>query len=184
MRQGAKETGVERRVGGPLGCLDGELVDGATRCWNDLVQRTGWKRARNSAQVSHSWQRLLDLPSATILIARHRESRRIAGFLITKIYGDTAYVDTIASNSELLACNPNDILMYTFIRNAQELPSVTKMHYAIKSNVATLERFKRGLGFTAHPFAALLCLRAGMSLALSLAAPKTYRRIRGCFDES
>ena len=87
------------------------------------------------------------------------------------------------SASDLLACRPNDILLYTFIRNAQELPGITKMHYAIKSNVETLERFKRDLGFTGHPFPAHLHLRRGMSLALSLAAPRLYRRIQGRLDQ-
>ncbi len=178
VRTGAKRCDVTR-----VDRIDDAVVVGATKCWNDLVTRTGWKTHRTAAEISESLSRLLDHPAATILLARERKSGNVAGFLVTKVFGDTAYVDTIASDSELLSTNPNDILIYTFIRNAQRIPTVAKVHYAIKSRVEQLERFKTGIGFIPHPAPAYLHLRPGMSTALRLFARPSYDRLVGRFDE-
>ncbi|MFH0980272.1 MAG: hypothetical protein V2A79_01870 [Planctomycetota bacterium] len=159
--------------------VDDAWLHGAVKAWNDLVDRTGWRNRRDPAMLQSSWTRLLELPAATILLAIDKASGQVAGFLITKIYGQTAYVDTIASNSDLLKSNPNDLLMYTFIRNAQQLLSVNIMHYAIKSNVDPLEQFKRSLGFAHCSFPAVLRTRPGLLTALRLVYPGMYKRLTG-----
>ena len=113
------------------------------------------------------------------MLALDKKTNEVAGFLITKAHGNTAYVDTIASNSGLLKSNPNDVLMYTFIRNAQQIPNVDKVHYAIKSDVAPLENFKTSLGFEHYQYPANLCTRPGMLTLLRVFRQQTYKRLTG-----
>lgn len=162
-----------------VNAVDDKWLAGVTKAWNDLVDRTGWKTHRDAATVAESLKRLIECPAATFLLAVERASGRVAGFLITRILGETAYVDTIASNTELLKSNPNDILMYTFIRNAQRLPGIRKVHYAIRSNVTHLESFKTSLGFEPHPFPAMLWARPGLGTVLRLLNPRCYNRLTG-----
>lgn len=154
-------------------------LQGVVKAWNDLVDRTGWKNHRDVDMLRESWTQLLELPAANILLAIDKETGEVAGFLIIKIHGGTAYVDTIASNSELMKSNPNDILMYTFLRNAQRLPGVKMVHFAIKSNVEQLEKFKTSLGFEHQPFPARLHARPGLMQLLRLLRPQLYRRLTG-----
>jgi hypothetical protein len=156
-----------------------EWLEGAVKAWNDLVDRTGWKHHRDAGMLRESWTQLLNQPAASILLAIDKETGSVAGFLITKIHGGTAYVDTIASNSDLLKSNPNDILMYTFLRNAQRLPGVRMVHYAIKSDVEHLEKFKTSLGFEHHPFPAYLHARPGLMSLLRIVKPQLYKRLTG-----
>jgi len=151
--------------------------------WNDLTERTGWKHLADKASFEESWRMLLDEPGATIIAGRDKESGEIAGFLLTKIIGDTAYVDTIASRTSLLKCNVNDALMYAFIMNARDLPGVRKAHYAIRSYVETLERFKRGLGFSPVAFPARTRLRWPTRLGLRMLLPAKYKRMHGLFED-
>ncbi len=159
--------------------LDDGWLPGVTQAWNDLVDRTGWKHHRDASQIRESWSELIELSSATILLAIDKESGQVAGFLITKAFGRTAYVDTIASNSGLLKSNPNDALMYTFLRNVQKVANVQKVHYALKSNVESLEKFKTSLGFQPLRFPARLHARPGVMTALRLLRPTAYRRVIG-----
>lgn len=174
IRKGAKSCEVIS-----LQEVDDNLLPGIVQAWNDLVARTGWKSQRDARAIRDSWKQLLHLPAASILVAVERAGGQVAGFLITKIHGTTAYVDTIASNSNLLKNNPNDILMYTFIRAAQKLPGVTQVHYAIKSSVTALEDFKTSLGFAPHPFPAMLKARPGMMTLLRTFKPALYKRLMG-----
>lgn len=153
----------------------------ALAAWNDLVSRTGWKRKLDLKRFEASWKELLDSPGTSILVAIDRDLGRLAGWLIVRIFGDTAYIDTIASNSFLLNSAPNDILIYTFLRNAQEIPQVTKAYYTIKSMVQPLERFKTSLGFKPWAFPSRLCLRPGFSVLLKRLFSKRYQRLTGEF---
>lgn len=157
--------------------IEDRWVDGLAKAWNDLVVRTGWKTCRTPAMIRETLSRAIELPASTLLVAFDRATGGIAGFLLTKTFGETAYVDTIASNSELLASNPNDATMYVFIRNAQRLGHVRRVHYAIKSDVEHLEKFKRSLGFVPHPFPAIFHTRSGMLTLLRVAKPAMYQRL-------
>lgn len=159
-----------------------DWLPGVMKAWNDLVERTGWKHQRDAAFIRDSWSRLLDLPGTKILLAIDKATSQVAGFLITKVHGTTAYVDTIASNSDLLKSNPNDALMFTFIRNVQRLPAVSVVHYAIKSSVEHLERFKTSLGFAPNVFPANLHARPGMMTLLKTFKPEMYKRLTGQLD--
>jgi hypothetical protein len=162
-----------------LASLDAATLAGCRGAWNDLSARTGWKHAADEATFQQTWRLVVGVPGASIVVGRDAASGEVAGFLITKIIGDTAYVDTIASRTDLLRTNVNDALMYAFLINAARLPGVTKAHYAIKSNVEALERFKTGLGFEAHPFPARLVLRPGVASFLRLVDPDKYYRLLG-----
>ncbi|HNX26109.1 MAG TPA: hypothetical protein PKK48_01750 [Phycisphaerae bacterium] len=161
---------------------DDETLDGCRLAWNDLTRRTGWKHAQNPDEFNESWRLLAKCPGTSIIVARDSENGQVAGFLVTKIIGDTAYVDTIASRTDMLSVNPNDAVMYAFLMNAKNLPGVTKAHYAIKSNVTMLEKFKTGLGFVPNPFPARTVFRPGVGLALKLLKPKHYNRMMGIFE--
>lgn len=162
---------------------DKETLEGCLKAWNDLTQRTGWKHTQNAGEFFESWRLLAKCPGTSIIVCSTIESRNVVGFLVTKIIGDTAYVDTIASRTDLLSVNPNDALMYAFLMNAKNLPGVNKAHYAIKSSVAMLEKFKTGLGFTPHPLPARTVFRPGVGFGLKMLKPQHYNRMTGNFKE-
>lgn len=178
IRKGLRSCHIER-----LTELHGPTVDECRAAWNALTERTGWKSVSEKADFDRSWAQLLEVPGATILVGRAAETGEVAGFLITKIIGDTAYVDTIASRSDMLKYNVNDALMFAFLMNARQLAGVRMAHYAIRSYVATLEKFKTGLGFEPIAFPALTRLQPAVRLALRLLKPAAYRRMLGEFDE-
>ena len=166
-----------------LATLDDNTSVGCRAAWNDLTARTGWKHAADEKGFSESWRILLDVPGVSVIVGRDAQSGEVAGFLVTKILGDTAYVDTIASRSDLLRTNVNDAVMYAFLINAAKLPGLRKAHYAIKSTVRSLERFKTGLGFEPHPFPAMLHLRPGIPTLLRIFAREKYHRMLGHYED-
>lgn len=151
--------------------------------WKELTERTGWKHAVEPREFEATWRAMLDCPGVSIIVGREQTSGQVAGFLVTKIIGDTAYVDTIASRTEFLKYNVNDAVMYAFLVNARRLNGVRKAHYAIRSYVETLEKFKQGLGFVPTPFPTRTVLRGGVRFVLSRFFPAKYKRMIGQFDE-
>lgn len=150
--------------------------------WKELTERTGWKHALHREEFHATWRELIHYPGTSIIVGRELQSGQVAGFLVTKIIGDTAYVDTIASRTDFLKYNVNDAVMFAFLMNARRLPGVAKAHYAIRSYVETLENFKRGLGFQPVPFPARTVLRGPTRLVLKRWFPDKYRRMYGLFD--
>ena len=162
---------------------DEYVLQGCLQAWNDLSRRTGWKHALDKEQFFTSWRTLIACPGVSVIVGRDRGAGEVAGFLVTKIIGDTAYVDTIASRTEMMRTNVNDAVMYAFVRNAAGREGVSKAHYAIKSNVTKLEKFKTGLGFVPHPFPARTRLRLGVRQALMLVGRHKYDRMTGRFED-
>lgn len=162
---------------------DREVLGGCLAAWNELSARTGWKHAADEKTFFESWRMLVGCPGTSVIVGRDSDSGQVAGFLVTKIIGDTAYVDTIASRTDMLRTNVNDAVMYAFLINAAKLPGVTKAHYAIKSVVTKLERFKTGLGFEPHPFPAVAKLRVGVGTMLKLCFPAKHRRMIGQLND-
>lgn len=156
-----------------------ELIKGITEAWNSLVQRTGWKWPLNEQQITEKLGEQLDMPATSVLVAIEKASGRVSGFLITKIVGDTASVDTIASNSELLSSKPNDSLMYTFLMRSKQIPGVVKGNYSIRGTVTPLEEFKQALGFEPKIFPAMLHARPGFLSAVKMLRPTMYKRLVG-----
>lgn len=177
VRKGLRSCVIER-----LARLEEATLEQCRAAWSDLTQRSGWKHAVERQEFRRSWGALLACRGVSILVGRERESGQVAGFLVTKIIGDTAYVDTIASRTELLRSNVNDAIMFAFLVNARRL-GVRKAHYAIRSYVETLEKFKQGLGFVPVPFPARTRLSLPVRLLLPRLAPAKYRRMMGIFDE-
>jgi hypothetical protein len=177
IRKGLRSCALEL-----LTAYDEPTVEQCRLAWKDLTERTGWKHALQRDAFHATWPILLDYPGVSILIGRDLQSGQVAGFLVTKIIGDTAYVDTIASRTDSLKCNVNDAIMFTFLMNARRLTGVTKAHYAIRSYVQTLESFKRGLGFQPVAFPARTVLRGPVRLILKRFFPDKYRRMHGLFE--
>ena len=165
-----------------LDVSDTESLAGCREAWNDLTSRTGWKHAADEESFRESWKLLLTCPGVSVIVGREKESGQVAGFVVTKIIGDTAYVDTIASRSDMLKSNVNDAVMYAFLINAAKLPGVTKAHYAIRSTVTKLEKFKTGLGFEPHAFPAVTKLRPGVGCLLKTCFRAKYNRMVGVFE--
>ncbi|MCY2930957.1 MAG: hypothetical protein NTV86_16005 [Planctomycetota bacterium] len=159
--------------------LDEDTLSGCLASWNDLSGRSGWKHCLDPASFGETFRLLLDCPGVSVIVGREIETGQVAGFLVTKIIGPTAYVDTIASRTDMLHTNVNDAVMAAFVMNAAKIPGVTSAHYAIKSNVTNLEKFKTGLGFVPHPFPARTRLRPGVGLLLKTLARDKYDRMTG-----
>lgn len=162
---------------------DAETFEQCRMAWGELTQRTGWKHAAEKETFETSWRLLLDCPGVSVVVGREKESGQVAGFLVTKVIGDTAYVDTIASRTEFLRTNVNDAMMYAFLINAQRIKGVRKAHYAIRSYDTTLEKFKTGLGFDPHPFPSRTRLRGLTGWLMKRFRRSDYRRMHGQFDD-
>ncbi len=147
--------------------------------WRDFVGRTAWKKAVDPGYISRTWGRLLDVPGVSIILGRDNESGKIAGFLITKVIGDTAYVDTIASSTALMKTKVNDALVYAFVKNAQSLPGVKKANYTIVSYKTTLEKFKQSHGFRPVPYPALTFLMPPAGMLIKTLKSASYNRMMG-----
>jgi hypothetical protein len=174
IRKGLRECVIEK-----VAAVDGALAKECRDIWADFTERTGWKHQVTEAYLQETWQELLAVPGTTIITGRERASGRVAGFLIAKLIGDTAFVDTIASRSDLLRTNCNDALMYCFVASAQNVPGITKAHYAIKSYDKRLEEFKQSIGFSPVKYPSITCLRPGVGFALKMLMPGAYKRMMG-----
>ena len=159
-----------------------ETFDECRATWDSLSIRTGWKEPAKERTFDEQWRMLLDCPGVSIIIAREKTSGEIAGFMLTKVIGDTAYSDTIASHTDMLQTRVNDALRYSFLANAKKLPGIKKAYSAIKSSLKGLEKFKVELGYEPYRFPANTHLRAGLESVLRLFFPDKYNRMIGRFE--
>jgi len=74
-------------------------------------------------------------------------------------------------------------MVFAFLMNVKNIPTIHKAHYAIKSYVTKLEEFKQAMGFMPTAFPAHTVLRGPVALAMRRLAPDKYRRMHGIFDE-
>jgi hypothetical protein len=178
-RRNAVRKGVQSCLIEILRTRDHATFEECRDAWSQLTRRTGWKGEVDAAEFDRTWSMILECPGASIVVGRDTASGRVAGFLVTKIIGSTAYVDTIASRDEGLRLNVNDALIYAFVRSAAAIPGVSTAHYALKSRVEGLERFKTGIGFEPFPYPAVTRLRGPVRLALRSLMPDKYARMVG-----
>lgn len=158
---------------------DARVYAECSELWRDFVGRTAWKKAVDAEYVSRTWGYMLETPGVSIILGRDKESGRVAGFLITKIIGDTAYVDTIASSTALMKTKVNDALVYAFVKNAQRLSQVKKAYYTIVSYKATLEKFKQSHGFRPIPYPASTSLMPPAAALIKFLKSDSYNRMVG-----
>jgi len=166
-----------------LRAYDPAVVKACHAAWGDLRARTGWRHDVDEHTFHETWRMLLECPGTSVIIGREAATGEVAGFLVTRILGDTAQGDTIASRTDMMGTNINDAIIYAFFVNAGRIPGVTKVNYAIRSNVAKLEQFKTGMGLVPHPFPAVTHLRPGVGPLLRLVFPDKYNRMMGRFDD-
>ena len=178
-RRNAIRKGIKCCTLEVISAYSDNVVDEMLSVWNDFVRRTKWKKVISRLLMDRILGRTLDLPGTTIIAGIDTTSGRIAGFLITKVIGDTAYVDTIASHSEYMGSNVNDLLVYSFVYSAKTCVNVTKVHYAIKSYDSKLEYFKTGMGFTPKKYPSLTILQPGVGKLLNIVSSRSYRRLMG-----
>ena len=179
IRRAGVRAGFRRCELSVLDAGDRRTILGCLTAWNDLSTRTGWKHVLEEREFVESWRLLLGCPGESVIVGKNRDTGEVAGFLIGKIIGDTAYVDTIASRTSEMQSHINDALVYGFLINSAQIPCVVKAHCAIKSYVSQLERFKESLGFHPHPFPARTVLRPGVGAVLKRGFPDQYNRMIG-----
>jgi len=151
----------------------------ASAVWNSHVERTSWNRKMTVAEFSRSWAELADWPGTTVVAAWPKgDHTHFCGWLIARVIDDTVYIDTIASATECMPHRPNDALIFTCL-SAARAQGIRHAHYSLKSDIASLEEFKRSLGFEPFPFPARLHLRPGVGTLLRLLRPAAYRRLLG-----
>lgn len=163
--------------------FDRETLTGCLAAWNELTERVHWRRPYTFGEFERSFRAKLDIPGADVVIGRDAESGQVAGFVITKVLGDTAYVDTIASRTELRHLRVNEAMEFSFLANAAKIPGVIRAHGAIKSYQVALEKFKQGLGFVPIAFPTFTRLRGPTEFLLKTMFPNKYRRMMGKFEE-
>ncbi len=181
-RRNAVRKGLRECIVEPLHKIDEKTVLECCAVWSDFTRRTGWKHPVSQKCIKESWSEMLDLPGATILIGREIQSGKIAGFLITKVLGDTAFVDTLASKTDMLHTNINDTLIFAFLVSAQRISGIKKAHFAIRSYDEHLEAFKTSIGFKPLSFPMYTCIRQGLSPIIRRLFPAKFRRITNGFD--
>lgn len=161
---------------------DHRLADEACEVWNSHVTRTGWNRPLTPSAFRANWAELALCPGTTVVTARDPACNGVlCGWLIARALHDTIYIDTIASHTDRVALAPNDALIFRCLVSAAHL-GLRHAHYSLKSQVHSLEAFKRSLGFVPHAFPSFLELRMPIELVLRAFRPNIYKRIRG--DES
>lgn len=163
---------------------DRETLTGCLAAWNDLTARVAWRRPYSYPEFERSFRAVLDCPGADVIVGRDAQSGEVAGFLITKVMGDTAYVDTIASRTALRHLRVSEAMEYSFLRSAAKIPGVVRAHGSIRSYQAALEQFKQGLGFVPIEYPTYTRLRGPTALVLKALFPSKYRRMMGQFDEA
>ncbi|HEY3347131.1 MAG TPA: hypothetical protein VGK71_05865 [Nitrospirota bacterium] len=174
IRAGAKNCALE--------LLERKNLKAAWEClevWKNCNQRTGWKKRVDSRYFLKSWDMLFETPGVSVILGREAESGKAAGFLITKLVGDTAYVDTIASCTDLLNTRVNDLLMHSFLRSAQAQPEIKKAHYSLVSYIETLEKFKRSHGFRPVSYPAFTFLMPAVAQLIKYYNLQSYNRMMG-----
>jgi hypothetical protein len=162
---------------------DLEVFAASYRVWRDLTARVGYRHSATERNLGETWRMLLDCPGVSILVAREAQSGEVAGFLILRLIGDTACFDALASRTDLMATNVNSALMYAGLANAARLPGVRRAFGALRWNRATLEYFKRDLGFAALAFPACTRLRPGIGPIMRLLAREKHALITGTYEE-
>ncbi|MBL8880021.1 MAG: hypothetical protein JNG88_12950 [Phycisphaerales bacterium] len=179
IRRALKKCVVEVATG-----FDRETLTGCLAAWNELTERVQWRRPYTFEEFERSFRAKLEIPGADVIIGRDAETGQVAGFVITKILGDTAYVDTIASRTEMRHLRVNEAMEFSFLANAARIPGITRAHGAIKSFQVALEKFKQGLGFVPIAFPTFTRLRGPTEFLLKTIFPAKYRRMMGRFEDS
>lgn len=178
-RRNAIRKGLSRCIIEPLNDMSETIIEECREIWSDFTRRTGWKNPVSKKYIADSWKELINLAGTTILFGREKSTGKAAGFIIAKLIGDTAFVDTIASKTDMLHTNINDALMYSFLVSAQHVPEIKKAHYALRSYDVRLEDFKKSIGFqpTTYPF--FTYLRPGRAPLLKAFFPSQFQRLTG-----
>jgi hypothetical protein len=165
-----------------LALLTGSDYQTITECaevWKNITARTGWKRPISREKFLESWGYFFEIPGVSVIVGRERKTGKVAGFMVTKIIGDTAYIDTIAASTEMLNTRINDLIMHSFIRNVARHKHVKKVHCAIMSYKSSLEKFKRGHGFTPYPYRSYTSFKPGVGTLIKTLMPMNYNRMTG-----
>lgn len=154
----------------------------AWEVWNSHVNRTGWNRVLPPEQFHASFRELSAWPGTSLLTARDPDlGNQLCSWVLARVIDEVVYIDTLASHTDRLANRPNDTIVFSALRIASQM-GIPRAHYALKSNVLSLERFKESLSFVSHAFPARLKLRWPVLPALSLLSPRTLKRLRGDAD--
>jgi len=161
---------------------DSTLAEEARIVWNSHVERTGWNRSMDNVEFMRSWAELAEMPGTSVIVAREIDGQNpMCAWLITRILGDTIYIDTIASHTDRVGGRPNDGLIFLALQSASHA-GVVHAHYSLVSRITSLEAFKRSLGFIPHPFPCHLHLLSPIGALMRWIRPGLYSRLRG--DES
>lgn len=123
-------------------------------------------------------------PCATAWAAWHEGE--LASYLISFRSGSKEYICIVRSSLDKLKFRPNNAMLYTFLETAMAKEEITEVSIGLQSlqpDGASLDLFKRGMGFEERPIGQRIELRRGFSAALtpSLAtvASKTLKLFPG-----
>lgn len=147
--------------------------------WNSHVERTGWNATFSPDAFGDVWGPLADHAGTNVLGARDKQTGELCAFLITRVVGGCAFMDTIASHSERQKKRPNDTIIFIALYNAARMSGVRHANYFYRSDIRPLEKFKRSLGFDPYGLPSRLELNPLARCVLRLLKPGALRRLRG-----
>lgn len=108
-----------------------------------------------------------DCPAATAWTCRH--DGVLAAYLISFRIGDVENICIVRSREELLKLRPNNALLFTFLEHSLASKDAGEVCIGLQSlqrDMASLDSFKRGMGFVEKPIGQRIEVRAPLGLPI------------------
>ncbi|KPJ56401.1 hypothetical protein AMJ49_04975 [Parcubacteria bacterium DG_74_2] len=146
--------------------------------WNNLVERTSWRKKMTQKTFFNYWNKLFDTPGLTLIGAYKNEL--LVGWLIGILYDNGhCYPSRYVSHRDYFDLLANNALIYCFLLSAQTSGAKTANFGLFLPDKPGLDRFKEHLGFKRKNFPAYIYLNTLAKLAIKILKPKELNRITG-----
>lgn len=125
----------------------------ASKCWNELVGRTGWRRTFNKNDFQMYWKNLLFLPGHTV-IGAYYEGKLIGWIVGISFDNGNCYMTRYASLNEYFKFRVNNCLNFTFLMSAKNSGLKTANAGIFIPQKPSLDNFKEDMGLKLTSFPA------------------------------
>ena len=146
--------------------------------WNDLVERTGWRKKMQEGEFLKYWNDLLKIPGVTTIGAYKDET--LVGWIIGTLYSNGhCYPNRYASHRDYFSLSSNDALIYCFLLSAKAMGAKIANFGLFIPEKPQLDKFKEHLGFKMVSFPAYISLNPLAKLGMQIFKPEQLDRITG-----
>jgi hypothetical protein len=138
----------------------------------ELHAETLLRQGRRLPDNYESWWKkyfhaVADCPAATAWTCRHEGV--LAAYLISFRIGNVENICIVRSREELLKFRPNNALLFTFLQQKLASEHTSEVCIGLQSlqrDMASLDSFKRGMGFTEKPIGQRIEVRTPLGLQI------------------